>query len=124
MILLIKKVSLDESERYEINKHTYYTRWILEQIEGFEDITKFASNHHEKLNGKGYPLHLDENEIGELERVMAICDIYQALTEDRPYRKKMPIDKVWSIINEMVNDNELDGKLVNKIKYILEEEIV
>lgn len=55
---------------------------------------------------------------------MAICDIYQALTEDRPYRNKMPIDKVWSIIDEMVNKDELDGKLVNKIKYILEEEII
>lgn len=122
--IIDKEDKLDERERYEINKHTYYTRWILEQIEGFEDITKFASNHHEKLNGKGYPLHLDDTEIGERERVMAICDIYQALTEDRPYRNKMPIDKVWSIIDEMVNNNELDGNLVNKIKPILREEII
>jgi putative nucleotidyltransferase with HDIG domain len=114
-----KEGKLNEIERYEINKHTYYTRWILEQIEGFEDITKFASNHHEKLNGKGYPLHLEEAEIGELENVMAICDIYQALTEDRPYRNKMPIDKAWSIIYEMVNNNELDKELVYKIKCIL-----
>jgi len=122
--IIDKNGKLDERERYEINKHTYYTRWILEQIEGFEDITKFASNHHEKLTGKGYPLHLLEDEIGELDRVMTICDIYEALTEDRPYRNKMPKDKVWSIINEMVNNNELDGNLVYKIKDILEEEVV
>ena len=122
--IIDKRGKLDEEERYQINKHTYYTRWILEQIEGFEDITNYASNHHEKLNGNGYPLHLVEKQISELDRVMAICDVYQALTEDRPYRSKMPIDKVWSIINEMVNNNDLDGNLVEKIKIILKEEII
>lgn len=121
--ILDKEGKLDERERYEMNKHTYFTRWILEQIEGFEDITNYAANHHEKLNGNGYPFHLHEEQIGELDRVMAICDIYQALTENRPYRNKMPIDKVWSIIDEMVNNNELDGNLVGKIKIILKEEI-
>lgn len=106
-----------------MNKHTYYTRWILEEIEGFEDITNYAANHHEKLNGTGYPFHLLDKQIGELDRIMTVCDIYQALTEDRPYRTKMPANKVWSIINEMVNKNELDGKLVEKIKIILTEEI-
>ena len=110
---------LTEQERYEINKHTYYTRWILEQIDGFEEITEFASNHHEKLNGQRYPLHLYGDQIGELDRIMAICDIYQALTEERPYRKPMPIEKVWAIIDEMVESNELDGVLVGKIKTIL-----
>ncbi|MBZ9686620.1 HD domain-containing protein [Clostridium estertheticum] len=122
--IIDKKGKLDEEERYQINKHTYYTRWILEQIEGFGDITNYASNHHEKLNGNGYPLHLAEEQISELDRVMAICDVYQALTEDRPYRTKMPIDKVWSIINEMVNNNDLDGNLVGKIKTILKEAII
>jgi len=122
--IIDKEGKLDERERYEMNKHTYYTRWILEQIEGFEDITNYAANHHEKLNGKGYPYHLHEEQIGELDRVMTICDVYQALTEDRPYRNKMPINKVWSIIDEMVNNNELDGILVSKIKNILKQEIV
>jgi putative nucleotidyltransferase with HDIG domain len=117
---IIDKVGkLNEEERYEINKHTYYTRWILEQIDGFEDISNYASNHHEKLNASGYPLHLRAEQIGELDRVMAICDIYGALTEDRPYRSKMPKEKVWLIIDEHVQNHELDGKLVNKIKVIL-----
>lgn len=117
--IIDKNGKLNEQERYEINKHTYYTRWILEQIDGFEDITEFASNHHEKLNGHGYPLHLYGDQIGELDRIMAICDIYQALTEERPYRKQMPIEKVWAIIDEMVDSNHLDGVLVSKIKTIL-----
>ncbi|MBB6446811.1 HD-GYP domain-containing protein [Bacillus benzoevorans] len=74
--IIDKKGKLNEQERYEINKHTYYTRWILEQIDGFEEITEYASNHHEKLNGRGYPLHLSGDKIGELERIMTICDIY------------------------------------------------
>lgn len=117
--ILDKEGKLTEQERFEINKHAYYTRWILEQIDGFEEITEFASNHHEKLNGHGYPLHLYGNQIGELDRIMAICDIYQALTEERSYRKQMPIEKVWAIIDEMVNRNELDEVLVSKIKTIL-----
>ncbi len=122
--ILDKPGKLDDQERFEINKHTYYTRWILEQIEGFEDITEFASNHHEKLTGKGYPLQLKENKIGELDRIMTICDIYQALTEDRPYRETLPQEKVWSIIDSMVDRGELDKKLVEKIKVILKDYLV
>ena len=112
---------LTEKERFEINKHPYYTRLILEQIDGFEEITEYASNHHEKLNGSGYPYHLSGNQIGELDRMMTICDIYQALTEERPYRKTMPIEKAWSIIDEMVERNELDSDLVGKIKMVLRD---
>ncbi len=117
--ILDKPGKLDDSERFEINKHTYYTRWILDQIDGFEEITDVAANHHEKLNGRGYPLQLESCKIGELDRIMAICDIYQALTEERPYRDNLPIEKVWSIIDSMVERGEIDGVLVEKIKEIL-----
>ncbi len=117
--IIEKPDKLDEWERFEINKHTYCTRWVLKQIKGFQEITEYASNHHEKLNGKGYPQQLKAHQIGELDRVMAICDIYQALTEDRPYRVPMPIENVWGIIDSMVEKNELDGDLVEKIKLIL-----
>lgn len=56
--IIDKPGKLTDEERFEINKHTYYTRWILEKIAGFENITNYAANHHEKLNGKGYPLRL------------------------------------------------------------------
>lgn len=119
--IIEKNGKLTAEERYEINKHTYYTRWVLDQIDGFEDISNYASNHHEKLNGSGYPLHLCGNQIKELDRIMAICDIYQALTEDRPYRSPMPLEKVWTIIDEMVDRNELDKNLVQQVKFILKE---
>ena len=118
--IIDKNGKLDEEERYQINKHTYFTRWILEQIEGFDEIVEYAANHHEKLNGKGYPFQLKADEISELARIMTICDIYQALTEVRPYRENMPLEKVWAIIDGMVQKGELDANLVTKMKSILE----
>lgn len=117
--IIEKPGRLTLEERYEVNKHTYYTRWILEQIDGFEEITEYASNHHEKLNGKGYPLQLKGDEIGTLERIMSICDVYQALTEERPYRDNISVDKVWEIIYNMGNNNELDIDLIIRIEKII-----
>lgn len=117
--IIDKPGKLSVEERFEVNKHTYYTRWILEKINGFEKIVDYASNHHEKINGEGYPYHLKEGEIGVLDRIMGICDVYQALTEDRPYRLKMETSRVWSIIDNMAEKNELDTALVSKIKVIL-----
>ena len=114
--ILHKNGPLTQEERFEINKHTYYTRKILEQIEGFEDIVNYAANHHEKLDGLGYPSRIPGENLGELERVMAICDVFQALTEERPYREKLPLEKVWGIIDGMVDKQHLDGALVAKLK--------
>lgn len=117
--IIDKPGKLDDKERFEINKHTYYTRWILEQIDGFEEVTDFAANHHERPDGNGYPFHFKEEELGEPDKVMAICDIYQALTEDRPYRTRMPEEKVWSIMEDMAENHTLDKKLLLRIKEIL-----
>ncbi|MCL2754607.1 MAG: HD domain-containing protein [Oscillospiraceae bacterium] len=114
--ILHKNGRLDPDERFEINKHTYYTRKILEQIDGFEEITNYAANHHEKLDGTGYPHRTDATRLSELERVMPICDVYQALTEQRPYRDTMPPEKVWAIIDDMCEKSHLDKALVEKLK--------
>lgn len=117
--ILNKNGGLDVSERFEINKHTYYTRWLLSKVEGFENVTEWASNHHEKLDGSGYPYGIDGSELDEISRLLAIIDIYQALTEARPYRDSMPLERVWSILDEMVQHNKLDGVLTEKIKAIM-----
>jgi len=116
--ILHKNGRLDPDERFEINKHTYYTRKILEQIDGFEEITNYAANHHEKLDGTGYPYRICGEKLSELERIMSICDVYQALTEERPYRKKLPGTKVWAIIDDMCEKQHLDKSLVMKLKQI------
>ena len=117
--ILHKNGKLTPEERFEINKHTYYTRKILGQINGFEDITEYASNHHEKLDGTGYPHRIEGEKLSELERVMSICDVYQALTEERPYRELLSSEKVWGIIDDMVAKQHLDGALVLRLKQVL-----
>ena len=116
--ILHKKDKLTPEERFEINKHTYYTRKILNQIDGFEDIVHCAANHHEKLDGTGYPYRIPGASLCEPDKIMAICDVYQALSEERPYRDKMPPDKVWRIIDDMADKDHLDTKLVSRMKQV------
>jgi putative nucleotidyltransferase with HDIG domain len=114
--ILHKNGRLDPDERFEINTHTYYTRKILEQIRGFEEITDYAANHHEKLDGTGYPHRIHGERLSEPERVMSVCDVYQALTEERPYRDNLTPEKVWAIIDDMCVKSHLDKSLVEKLK--------
>ncbi|MCL2627632.1 MAG: HD domain-containing protein [Oscillospiraceae bacterium] len=114
--ILHKEDKLSPDERYEINKHTYYTRKVLEQIEGFEKIVEYAANHHEKIDGTGYPYRIPGERMSELERAMAICDVYQALTEHRPYRAGLSAERVWGIIDGMAERGHLDPALVVKAK--------
>ncbi|MDR1841102.1 MAG: HD domain-containing protein [Holophagales bacterium] len=118
--ILHKNGPLTPDERFEINKHTYFTRKILEQIEGFEEIVGFASNHHERLDGTGYPYQMAGDRLCELDRVMAICDVYQALTEERPYREKLKPEQVWSIIDNMAENKHLDKLLIEKIRNVFD----
>jgi len=119
--ILHKDGPLTLDERFEINKHAYFTRKILEQIQGFEEIVNFAANHHEKLDGTGYPCQIAGNQLNELERVMAICDVYQSLTEERPYRAKLSSDRAWSIIDEMTQTGHLDKPLSEKLRKLFDE---
>jgi putative nucleotidyltransferase with HDIG domain len=117
--ILHKNDKLSSEERFEINKHAYFTRKILERIQGFEDIVNLAANHHEKLDGTGYPYKMKGDQLSELEKVMAICDVFQALSEERPYRPKLPREKVWEIIGSMSDDQHLDKELAERLKQIL-----
>lgn len=118
--ILHKNGPLSIEERFEINKHTYYSRKILEQISGFEDIVNYAANHHEKLDGTGYPYRISKEKLSELERIMAICDVYQALSEERPYREKLSSERVWGIIEGMAGNHHLDPTLISKLKNVFD----
>jgi HD-GYP domain-containing protein (c-di-GMP phosphodiesterase class II)/GNAT superfamily N-acetyltransferase len=114
--ILHKAGKLTPDERFEINKHTYYTRKILEPVAGLEEIMNYGANHHERLDGLGYPYRMPGAKLSELERVMAVCDVYQALTEKRPYRESLASERVFEIMDGMVEKNHLDGRLVEKFK--------
>ena len=76
------------------------------------DIMKWASNHHEKLNGTGYPLGLTGDQLSMEERLMTCCDIYQALTEERAYKKGFPHEEAIRIMREMGMKGEIDLQIV------------
>ncbi|MDD2971074.1 MAG: HD domain-containing protein [Lachnospiraceae bacterium] len=113
--VLEKPAKLTEEEFKHIQNHAFYTYDILRKVHGLEDITSWASLHHEKLNGKGYPFGKTASELGHMERLMACIDIYQALTEDRPYKEGMSHEASMNILHDMVENGFIDGSIVSDL---------
>ena len=111
--ILEKPAALTTEEFSIIKQHTYYTYRILQQIDGFDTIAQWAAYHHETLDGKGYPFRLKESEISVGSRIVAVADVFVALTENRPYRNKMEVNKVQNIIMDMVKQKKLDNDIVS-----------
>ena len=83
----------------------------------YSKVTQIASGHHEKINGKGYPIGLKGDEISFETRMLAIVDILEALTaSDRPYKRAKTQKETFEILEEMVKKNELDAEIVGFIK--------
>ena len=110
--ILNKNGALSSSEFNTVKSHSYYTNLILSPITGFDDVRMWASNHHEKLNGTGYPNKLTAKNLSLESRILAVCDIYQALTEDRPYRDGLSQENAFDILKEMGRDNLICMKAV------------
>ncbi|MDH5630541.1 MAG: HD-GYP domain-containing protein, partial [Gammaproteobacteria bacterium] len=107
------KLTYEEFEQMKL--HVVYTREILESTKGINNISRsVASNHHEKLNGKGYPLGLKEEELSYFDKMITICDIYDALIAHRVYKQGLPQTKSFAILRELAKNGELDAGLVDK----------
>jgi HD-GYP domain-containing protein (c-di-GMP phosphodiesterase class II) len=115
LMLSIRKGSLDEEERLQIESHVLHTVSFLQQIPWTTElrgIPEIARGHHEKLNGTGYPYHLSAPEIPVQTRMMTIADIFDALAAaDRPYKKAVSVERALEILELSVNDGELDAGL-------------
>jgi len=114
-LLSIRKGSLDDNERLQIESHVVHTFNFLQQIPWtteIRNIPDIARGHHEKLNGLGYPYKLSAPEIPVQTRMMTISDIFDALSAaDRPYKKAVSLDRALQILGFAVKDGELDGSL-------------
>ena len=99
---LDKPGKLDADEWVEMKYHAVQTEAILSRISAFKELASVASAHHERLDGKGYPKGLKADEIVLESRILAVADIFDALTADRPYRAAMPVSKALSIMAEEV----------------------
>ncbi len=114
--LSIRRGSLSEQERIEIESHVTHTFKFLSQIPWtgeFARVPEIAFAHHEKLDGTGYPRRLQAADIPLQSRMMTIADIFDALVAwDRPYKKAVPVDKALTILHDEAKQGKLDTDLL------------
>jgi HD-GYP domain-containing protein (c-di-GMP phosphodiesterase class II) len=114
--LSIRRGSLSDQERTEIESHVTHTFTFLSQIPWtgeFARVPEIAFAHHEKMDGTGYPRKLRANEIPLQSRMMTISDIFDALVAwDRPYKKAVPVEKALWILNDEAKQGKLDSDLL------------
>jgi HD-GYP domain-containing protein (c-di-GMP phosphodiesterase class II) len=96
--ILEKPGPLDAEEWAAMRAHASHTQAILGRIGALADLAPIAAAHHERLDGKGYPLGLDAQVIARETRIITLCDVYDALTSDRPYRSAMPADQALAVM--------------------------
>ncbi|MBF0525739.1 MAG: GAF domain-containing protein [Deltaproteobacteria bacterium] len=114
--LSVSKGNLTKEEYREIQSHVVYTKKILSNIpftRHLKNVPLYAAGHHEMLNGTGYPEGLRGDQIPLQSRLLAVADIFDALTaKDRPYKKIIPVDVAVRILEDEVTCNRLDGNVV------------
>ena len=113
--LTIRKGSLDDAERLEIESHVTHTFQFLQRIpwtRELQQVPLIAYGHHEKLDGRGYPRRIAADAIPIQTRIMTISDIYDALTaQDRPYKRAVPFERALEIMTDEVKEGQLDAEL-------------
>ena len=119
--LLESPNSLSHSERLRMKKHSFATYQILKNVEGVGNLALWAAQHHESLNGKGYPFCKFADEIPLESRILKVADVYQALAQNRPYRKSLPRDEIMSILLSMQENNEIDSEIVHIVAQNIDE---
>ena len=113
--ILEKPGKLTTLEFEEIKNHAIATHKILSSISGIEDICRWASRHHEKLDGSGYMSNLNASDLSFEDRLLACIDIYQALTEKRSYKGDFKHTESIDIMKEMADNNKIDRDIVKDI---------
>lgn len=111
--ILEKPGPLDSQELAVMRTHASESQLILARIGGFEDIARMAGHHHELLDGSGYPFGLKGDEVPFEAQLISVADIFQALAQDRPYRRALPTGEILDIMRGMVRAGRLEGALVH-----------
>ena len=122
--LCIPKGTLTEKERQIINNHVVVTIKMLEKLpypKKLRRVPEFAGGHHEKLDGTGYPNGLKDEQLSTQAKMMALADIFEALTaKDRPYKKGKTLSEAMKIMGFMAKDRHIDPEL---FEIFIKEEI-
>jgi putative nucleotidyltransferase with HDIG domain len=106
--ILDKRSVLSASEWDAVHQHPRITRLILERVRSFREMAVIAGEHHEKLDGSGYPDRLTAGDLSRESRIIAVADVFGALTEDRPYRAGLTLPDTLSIMTEFI-PHQLDS---------------
>ena len=119
-MLSIRKGTLTDKERREMQEHATSTWNILRQVrfpDQYAKVPEWAASHHELLNASGYTRGLAGAQIPREVRLLTILDIFEALTaKDRPYKPPIPLEKAWSILDKMVEEGALDGEMLKEFR--------
>jgi HD-GYP domain-containing protein (c-di-GMP phosphodiesterase class II) len=113
--ILEKPAKLSDDEWFIMRSHVYYTYQMLEPISVLGIISSWGALHQERLNGTGYPFGYKEEELPFGSRILAVADVFTALTEDRPYRKGMNKKETVDVLQSMAAKGELDENLINLV---------
>ncbi|MUM77232.1 HD domain-containing protein [Pseudodesulfovibrio sp. F-1] len=110
--LLDKPGPLTQEEFEAVRLHAAASESILRSVPGLDDIADWASQHHERPDGSGYPHGLKRDALSLGSRIVGVCDVFTAITEDRPYRPGMTPDQSARVLRDMVGQGSLDADLV------------
>jgi HD-GYP domain-containing protein (c-di-GMP phosphodiesterase class II) len=118
--ILDKPGKLTDTEYASIQAHPRFTYEILSRVSTFSGLAPAAAAHHERLDGKGYHLHLGAEYLDEMARILAVADVFEALTADRPYRGPMDPEKVLGILQGDVG-TAFDGSAVEALTGVIRD---
>lgn len=118
--ILEKPGALTREERATIQRHSFETYQILRGIGGLEDITLWAALHHETLDGRGYPFHRHGADLTLEMRIIAVSDVFQALAQQRPYRRQLSPAEILEMLRTFGQLDRLDGIVVELVGRHLE----
>jgi len=117
--ILDKPGKLSAEEFRDVQTHPVHTLSILARAPCFAGLAELAANHHEKLDGSGYPRSLAADDLDLQMRVLSVADVYEALTAERPYRAAIPVEEALAIIGREV-PKRLDGDVLNALEAYLD----
>ena len=103
--------SLSPDQFRLMKQHTYYTYHLLSCLPQYPHLKEWAAFHHEKLDGSGYPFRIPGEKLSLGARIMAVADIFQALSEDRPYRPGLSLTETRQILDKSVASGKIDADL-------------
>jgi putative nucleotidyltransferase with HDIG domain len=110
--ILDKPAGLDARERQIIHAHSFETFQILRHIRGFEEIAAWAAYHHEEPDGNGYPFRVRGAELPLEARILRVADIFQAMAQDRPYRKGLAAPAVCAFLEDLAAQGRVETEIV------------